>query len=202
MLVRRELALDGHGMLVPGADIEDIARNGEAARACGVNWAVVSFECHTCKVGAIIFFRDFLVLLESLAKMIQMDIANVLDGKVVMNECKHDGAPLVVPETGGGGCLVVVKFGKAVWEEVVSKDAYLGKTVHAMAHFKVDPGVMGKLVELVLVNEFLGDVCKLDADVLWPVVWGIEIEVSEVHGGKPSSTLGENTVDEQFDKFN
>jgi hypothetical protein len=37
MIVRRELALDGHEMLVPGADVEDIARHGEAAREFGVN---------------------------------------------------------------------------------------------------------------------------------------------------------------------
>ncbi len=42
----------------------------------------------------------------------------------------------------------------------------MGETEHGMAHFEVDPGVMGKLVELVLVNEFLGDVSKLDADLL------------------------------------
>jgi hypothetical protein len=30
MLVRRELALGGHGILVPVADIVDIARHGEA----------------------------------------------------------------------------------------------------------------------------------------------------------------------------
>ena len=109
----------------------------------------------------------------------------------------------MVPEPGGGGYLIVVEFGKAVSEEFVGKDACLGETVHAMAHFKVDPGVTGKLVELVLVNEFLGDVCKLDADILlWPVERGVEIEVLEVNGGKPNVTLGENTVDEQFDKFN
>jgi hypothetical protein len=107
----------------------------------------------------------------------------------------------VAPETGGGGCLVVVEFNKVVPEEVVSKDACLGETVHAMAHFKLDPGVMGKLVELVLANEFLGDVRKLDADVLWLVEQGVEIEVLEVHGGKPSITLGKNTVDERFNKF-
>jgi hypothetical protein len=107
-----------------------------------------------------------------------------------------------MPETRGGGCLIVIKFGKAVLEEVVSKDACLGETVHATVHFKVDPGVMGKLVELVLVNEFLGDVSKLDADILWPFEQGNKIEVLEVHGGEPSITLGENTVDEQFDKFN
>ncbi len=167
-----------------------------------MNWTVVPFKCHTDKVGAINFLRDFVVLLESLAKIIQVGIANVLDGEVINNECKHDGAPLVAPETGGGGCLIVVEFGKAVSEEVVGKDACLGETVYAMAHFEVDPGVTGKLVELVLVDEFLGDVRKLDADVLWPVELCVEIEVLEVHGGKLSMTLGENTVDEQFDEFN
>ncbi len=119
--------LGGHGMLVPGADIIDLARHGEAARVFNVNWAVVPFECHAGEAGAINFFRDFVVLSESLAKMIQVGIANVLNGKVVDDECKHDRAPLVAPETGGGGCLVVVKFGKAVLEEVVSKDACLGR---------------------------------------------------------------------------
>ncbi len=142
------------------------------------------------------------MLFESVAKMIQVGITNVLNGKVVNNECNHDGAPFVVPKPKGGGCLVVVEFGKAVSEEFVGKDACLGETIHATAHFKVDPGVVGNLVELVLVDEFLGDVLKLDVDVLWPDEWGVQIEVLEVHGGKPRITLGENTVDEQFDKFN
>ncbi len=67
--------------------------------------------------------------------------------------------------------------------------------------FKVDPGVAGNLIKLVIVNAFLGDVRKLDADVLWTVERGVQIEVLEVHGGKPCITLGENTVDKQFDKF-
>jgi hypothetical protein len=92
--------------------------------------------------------------------------------------------------------------GKAVSEEIVGKDACLGETIHATPHFKVDPGVAGNVVELVLINEFLGDVCKLDADVLWPVERGVQLEVLEVHGGKPGVTLGENTVDKRFNKFN
>ncbi len=135
------------------------------------------------------------MLLESLEKMIQVGIANVLDGKVVEDECKHDEAPFVVPEPGSGGCLVVVKFGKAVSEEFVSKNACLGETVNATVHFEVDPGVTGKLIVLILIDKFLGDVRKLDADVLWPVEWGVEIDVLEVHGGEPGITLGENTVD-------
>ncbi len=143
------------------------------------------------------------MLFASLAKIIQVGITNVLDGKVVVdNEGKHDRAPFVAPEPGGGGCLVVVKFGKAVLEAFVGKDACLGETVHATAHSKVDPGVTGKLFEFVLIDEFLGDVCKLDADILWLVDQGVRIEVLEVHGGKPGITLGENTVDKQFDKFN
>ncbi len=87
-------------------------------------------------------------------------------------------------------------------EEFVGKDVCLGESIHATAHLKVDPGVAGKLVELVLINEFLGDVHKLDADVLWPVKQGAKIEVIEVHGGKPGIILGENTIDEQSDEFN
>jgi hypothetical protein len=167
-----------------------------------MNWALVPFKWHAGKAGAINFLRDFVVLFERLAKMIQVGIANVLDGKVINNECEHDGAPFVAPEPGGGGCLVVVEFGKTVSEEFVGKDACLGETVHATVHLKLDPRVAGKLVELVLIDEFLGDIRKLDADVLWPVNRGVKIEVLEVHGGKPGITLGENTVDKQFDKFN
>ncbi len=202
MYVRRELALGGHEMPVPGADVVDVSWHGKAAQAFGVNWAVVPFERHAGNAGAVNFLGDFIVLFESLAKMIQVGITNVLDGKAVNNECKHDGAQFVVPEPGGGGCFVVVKIGEAVSEEFVGKDACLGETVHATAHFKVDPGVAGNIVELVLVNEFKRDVRKLDADVLWSVKWGVQIEVLEVHGGKPDVTLGENTVDKQFDKFN
>jgi hypothetical protein len=202
MVVRRELALGGHEMHVPGADVVDVSWHGKVAQAFGVNWAVVPFEHHAGKAGAINSLRDFVVLFESLAKMIQVGITNNMDGKIGNNECKHDGAPFVAPEPGGGGCFVVVKIGKAVSEEFVGKDACLGETVHAMAHFKVDPGVAGDIFELVLVNEFKGDIRKLDADVLWLVKRGVQIEALEVHGGKSGITLGENTVDEQFDKFN
>jgi hypothetical protein len=132
-------------------------------------WAVDPFKCHASKVGAIDFFRDFVVLLESLAKMIQVGIANVLNGKVVNNECERDEVPLVMPETGGGGCLVVVKFGQMVLEEVVSKDALLGEDRTCHGAFQSRSRSHGQAIELVLISEFLGDVRKLDADVLWPV---------------------------------
>ncbi len=113
--------LGGHGMLVSGADIEDITWHGEVARVFGVNWAVVPFKCHAGKAGVVNFLRYFIVLFESLAKMIQVGIPSVLNGKFVDNECKHDRAPFVTPEPGCGGCLILVKFGKGVLEEFVGK---------------------------------------------------------------------------------
>ncbi len=56
------------------------------------------------------------MLLESLSKMIQVGVADVLDCKVVNNKGKHDRAPHVSPEAWGGGCFIVVKFGKAFTE--------------------------------------------------------------------------------------
>jgi hypothetical protein len=125
MFVRRELVLGGHEMPVPGADVVDVSWHGKAAQAFGMNWAVVPFEHHAGKAGAVNFIRDFVVLFESLAKMIQVGITNVLDGKVADNECKHDWVLFVMPESGGGGCFVVVKIGKAVLEEFVGEDACL-----------------------------------------------------------------------------
>ena len=64
-------------------------------------------------MGCIKFFGDFVVLLKSLAKMIQVGVTNVLDCKVIDYESKHDGAPLVLPEAQGSGCFILVKFSKA-----------------------------------------------------------------------------------------
>ena len=86
-----------------------------------MNWAVVPFERHVGEAGAVDFLKDFVVLFESLAKMIQAGITNVWDGKVVDNECKHDRAPFVAPEPGGGGCFVVVKIGNAVLESLLAR---------------------------------------------------------------------------------
>ncbi len=122
------MALGGHGMLVPGADVGDVTWHGEAARAFGLNWAVVPFKCHVGKVGAVDFLRDFVVLCESLAKMIQVGITNVFDGKVVNNECKHDGVPFVVPEPEGGGCLIVVEFSKRSRRSLLAKMPTWGRS--------------------------------------------------------------------------
>ncbi len=70
-----------------------------------------------------------------------------------------------------------------------------------MSHFKVDPTVADKIFKGVFIDEFFGDVGDLDANIFWLVQGGVEIEVSEIKGGKANIALGEDTVDEEFDKF-
>ncbi len=60
------MALGGHGMLVPGADVEDITWHGDTARAFGMNWAVVPFKCHAGKAGAVNFSETLLCFLRTL----------------------------------------------------------------------------------------------------------------------------------------
>ncbi len=119
VFVQGELALGGHRMVEFDVDVVDVAWHGGLTCAFGVCWAVVPFPCDACKVGSVKFFGDFIVLLESLSKMIQVGVSDVLDCKNVNNKGKHDGVPLVLPKAWGGGCFVVVKFGKAFTEEVV-----------------------------------------------------------------------------------
>ncbi len=69
MFVKRELALGGYEMIVPDADVVDVSWHGKVAQAFRVNWAVVPFEPHAGKAGAVDFLRDFVVLFESLAKI-------------------------------------------------------------------------------------------------------------------------------------
>ncbi len=140
-------------------------------------------------------------MLESLSKVIQVGVADVLNCEVVNNEGKHDGVPLVLPEAWGGGCFVVVKFGKAFTEEVVCEDTSLGGGVHAALHFEVDPVVTDKFFEFVFLDEFFGNVGDFDADIFWSVQGGVEVEIFEIEGCKASPVLGEYTVDEEFDKF-
>jgi hypothetical protein len=77
----------------------------------------------------------------------------------------------------------------------------LGEAVHAASYFKVDPAVTDEIFECVFVDEFFGDVGDFDADVFWLVQRGVEVEIFEIRDCKASPTLGEYTVDEEFDKF-
>ena len=63
------------------------------------------------------------------------------DAKVVNDETEDDTAPQVPPEARGVLALVVSFFGKALFEELVGKDAGLGEAIHPLADFNVYPSV-------------------------------------------------------------
>ena len=77
----------------------------------------------------------------------------------------------------------------------------MGEAVHAALHFEVDPAVADKFFECVFLDEFFGDVGYFNADIFWSVQGGVEVEIFEIKGCKASPTLGEYTVDEEFDEF-
>ena len=75
------------------------------------------------------------------------------------------------------------------------------ESVNAIANFEVDPAVCVDVVkEIVSVNDFLWDVGQHDADVLWSVEWGLEVEVRDVKGDKRRALPGEYAVEYELDE--
>jgi hypothetical protein len=71
----------------------------------------------------------------------------------------------------------------------------------ALANFEIDPTVAVSTGKLVFLNEFHGDVCDFDANILRVRHWGIEVEVLEVNGAEARAFARENTVEEQLEEF-
>ena len=80
---------------------------------------------------------------------------------------------------------MVVALGKeAFGQEIIGKFAGLFEPIHAFDDLVVDPAVVGKLHEVVFVNDFLGDDGELDADILWSIEWRVEVEIFQFHGAE------------------
>jgi hypothetical protein len=68
--------------------------------------------------------------------------ANVFDTKVIHNEAELEWMPFMAPKTQSGSSFVEALSSEAQSEKVIGKDASLGKSVTALANFKVDPAVL------------------------------------------------------------
>jgi hypothetical protein len=55
--------------------------------------------------------------------------------------------------------------------------------------------------KLVLLNEFLWNVCDFDVAIFWVGHRGIKIEVPHINGAEVCSFLQENTVEKEIDKL-
>ncbi len=73
--------------------------------------------------------------------------------------------PIVVPEAWGGFGFVISSSKKAGLEEIIGKNAGLGKAIIALANFEVIPTVTLTTLEFLLLNEFCRNVCNFNADI-------------------------------------
>jgi hypothetical protein len=120
---------------------------------------------------------------------------NVFDTKVIHDEAKLEWMPCVGPKSWHGSRFVEALSNKARSEKVIGKDANLGKSVTALANFKVDPAILVSAREIVFIDELVQDVRELDANIFGIRHRSVQIEVLEINGAEPSSFPGEDTVE-------
>jgi hypothetical protein len=121
--------------------------------------------------------------------------ANVFDTKVIHDEAELEWTPFVVPKSRCGSSFVEVLGNKARSEKVIGKDVSLGKSVTALANFKVDPAILVSAQEIVFLDELDRDVREFDANIFGIRHRSVQIEVLEINGAEQSSFPGENTVE-------
>ncbi len=127
--------------------------------------------------------------------------ANIFDTKVIYNEAELEGTPFVVPETQRGSSFIEALSNEAGLKKVIGKDAGLGKSITALANFKIDPVVLVATHKVVFIDEFFRDVGELDAYIFGIGHGHVQIEVFEVDGAEASTFSGEDTVEEELDEF-
>ncbi len=107
----------------------------------------------------------------------------------------------MTPEARGGSCFLEPLGHEPSPKKIIGKDASLGKTITALTNFEVYPTIAVPTSEVVFLDEFIWDVGELDAHIFG--IWhrSVKVEVLEINGAKPSAFPGEDTIEEEFDKF-
>jgi hypothetical protein len=77
--------------------------------------------------------------------MVNISLINILDPKIIHDECECEQTRFMIPEAGGIDALVIPKRGQFPVNAFVGKDTPLWKAPHQASHFKVDPSVLGML---------------------------------------------------------
>ncbi len=93
--------------------------------------------------------------------------ADVFDTKVIQDEAKLEWTPFMAPKSRHGSSFVEALSNEAQSEKVICKDASLGKSVTALANFKVDPAASVSAQEIVFLDELIQDVRELDVNIFW-----------------------------------
>jgi hypothetical protein len=127
--------------------------------------------------------------------------ANIFDTKVIYDEAELEGTPFVAPETRRGSSFIEALSNEVESKKVNGKDAKLGKSITALANFEIDPAILVATNKVVFIDEFFRDVGELDAYIFRIGHGRVQIEVFEADGAEASTFSGEDTVEEELDKF-
>ncbi len=84
-------------------------------------------------------------------------------------------------------------------EEIIGKNAGLGKAITALANFEVNPTITLAPLKFVLLNEFCGNVCNFNADILRVRHRSIEVEILEVNGAETCTWARKHAAEKQLD---
>ena len=82
-------------------------------------WQVHLGDVNARKFHAISVSGDCVVVLQGSKEVISMRSIDILNAKVINDEQKHYGAPLMSPQAGCGSTLVVPMLSKSVGEQVI-----------------------------------------------------------------------------------
>jgi hypothetical protein len=145
---------------------------------------VVPFDVNTSKLVSGHVELDPMELLENIAEMVEVFYPNILHPKVINYETELNGMPFVTPEAWGEFGLVISLSKKVGSEEIVGKNAGLGKAITALENLEVDPPITIATLKVVLLNKFCRNVSNFNADVFGVWHWSIKIQVLEVNGAK------------------
>ncbi len=107
----------------------------------------------------------------------------------------------MAPEAWGGFGLVISLSKTVGSEEIVGKNAGLGKAITALANLEVDLPITITTLKVVFLNEFCRNVSNFNADIFEVWNWSIEVEVFEVNGAETCAWARKHTIEVKLDKF-
>jgi hypothetical protein len=157
----------------------------------------VPLDVNTCKFVASHVELDPMELLENIVEMVEVFCPNILHPKVINYEAELDGTPFVAPEA----WLIISFSKKAGLEEMVGKNASLGKAITALANLEVDPPITITTLKVVILNKFSCNVSNFNAGIFGVWHWSIKVEVLEVDGAETCTWARKHAVEKKLDKF-
>ena len=154
MIIGRELRFPGDWVTPFEEKILDVVLDGEAASGI----FLVPLKIDAGLAIACPILGDFTVFKEDVTKVVGMEFANVFGTEIVHYKTEEDGTPLVRPEAGGSGALVVSGSVEALFEYFVGENYWLWKAINSAVDFEIYPSIAGVVKDVALNDKFVGDV--------------------------------------------